>query len=78
MKFNHKKGKKNHPRLHKISALPFSMALVPLSRIAAGAQWEAVKPYALEEVGTVNTSLNLLSEQPWQGVTLTSSPLTLL
>lgn len=54
------------------------MALVPLSRIAAGAQWEAVKPDALEEVGTVNTSLNLLSEQPWQGVTLTSSLLTLL
>lgn len=40
------------------------MALVPLSRIAAGDQWEAVKPDALEEVGTVNISLNLLSEQP--------------
>lgn len=54
------------------------MALVPFSRIATRTQWEAEKPYALEEVGTLNTSLNLLSEQPWQGVTLTSSPLTLL
>lgn len=66
MKFNHKKGKKNITQGY-IKYLPFPLAWLwfPSPGLQQGLNGKTVKPYALEEVGTVNTSLNLLSEQPW-------------